>query len=291
MSARPFYQSPLTGDSPYHIAYSVNKASFDPHWHSEIEMLFVASGSIVVSIDGLTMPVGKGQAAFVSSAEIHSLDKVEAGSRILVVELGYKLLGAGFSLFFGRTFEDKVVALENYPRLENIVSDIISLCSAGSGDREIARTANEFRTRSLLCAFAAEILTSLRTRELGERPRRLRDDMLSMQQTLDYIDHNYSEPLDVMRAAELSGYEKTRFCQLFKRAIGVSFHKYLNSRRIEAAKEMLTSSELSIQIIASDTGFTESKTFSRVFRASEGMTPSEYRELMANAAGNVNKKI
>ena len=77
----------------------------------------------------------------------------------------------------------------------------------------------------------------------------------------------------------MSGYEKTRFCQLFKRAVGVSFHKYLNDRRIEAAKELLSGSELPIQTIAEKTGLPEPKTFSRVFRASENMTPSEYRQL------------
>ena len=284
MSARPFYQSPLSGDSPYQITYGPHHVTFAPHWHSEIEMLYVACGSIVVTVDGATLSVGNGQAAFVSSAEIHSLDAIEPGSHILVAEIGYKLLGAGFSLFSGRTFEDKVVTVGDFPRLDSIVNDMISLGSVGAVGGELERAAYEFRMRSLLCAFAAETLTALKTRELGERPRRLRDDMLSMQQALDYIDKNYHEPIDVLRAAELSGYEKTRFCQLFKRAIGVSFHKYLNSRRIEAAKELLTSSELPIQIIASETGFSEAKTFSRVFRASEGMTPSEYRELRTGAS-------
>ena len=278
MSARPFYQSPLAGDTPYQISFCETKP-FRAHWHGEIEIMYVCRGGIGVTVDGEKLRLSEGQAAFIGSAEIHSLDENDDGTLLLVIEVGYKLLGSGFSLFTGMTFGERVAALDRYPRLAGIVREIISLCSAGQPENKREKVAAEFRLRSLLFAMSAEILLSVRTRELGERSRKIRDDMLSMQQALDYIDKNYSEQIDVVRAAEMSGYEKTRFCQLFKRAVGVSFHKYLNDRRIEAAKELLTGSELPIQTIAKDTGFPEPKTFSRVFRASENMTPSEYRQL------------
>ncbi len=278
MSARPFYQSPLAGDKPYHISLCLTDP-FSAHWHGEIEIMYVCRGSVGITVDGKKLRLNEGQAAFIGSAEIHSLDENDTDTLLLVIEVGYKLLGSGFSLFTGMTFENRVVALERYPRLSGIVSEIISVCSANQPEIGKEKIATEFRLRSLLFAMSAEILMSVGTRELGERSRKIRDDMLSMQQTLDYIDKNYREQIDVVHAAEMSGYEKTRFCQLFKRAVGVSFHKYLNDRRIEAAKELLTGSELPIQTIAKDTGFPEPKTFSRVFRASENMTPSEYRQL------------
>lgn len=278
MSARPFYQSPLAGDKPYQISLGVT-SPFSAHWHGEIEIMYVCRGSVGITVDGEKLRLNEGQAAFIGSAEIHSLDESVDGTLLLVIEVGYKLLGTGFSLFTGMTFDDRVVALDRYPRLAGIISEIASLRSVDPPEDEKERTVMEFRLRSLLFAMSAEILLSVRMRELGERSRKIRDDMLSMQQALDYIDKNYSEQIDVVRAAEMSGYEKTRFCQLFKRAVGVSFHKYLNDRRIEAAKELLSGSELPIQTIAEKTGLPEPKTFSRVFRAAENMTPSEYRQL------------
>lgn len=278
MSARPFYQSPLAGNKPYQISLS-KSAPFQAHWHGEIEILYVIRGSADITADGEILHLIEGQAAFIGSAEIHSLDKNNNDTLLLVIEVGYKLLGSGFTLFTGMTFEDRVVRLDSYPRLAGIINEIISLYSGAPPKDEKGWTAMEFRARSLLFSMSAEILLSVRMRGLGERSRKIRDDMLSMQQALDYIDKNYHEQIDVVRAAEMSGYEKTRFCQLFKRAVGVSFHKYLNDRRIEAAKELLSGSELPIQTIAEKTGLPEPKTFSRVFRASENMTPSEYRQL------------
>ena len=278
MSARPFYQSPLAGDKPYQISFDGSRP-FSAHWHGEIEIMYFCRGHVRITVDGEETRLNEGQAAFIGSAEIHSLDESDKDTLLLVIEVGYKLLGSVFSLFTGMTSGERMAALDRYPRLAGVINDIVSLYSVDPPEDERERTADEFRSKSLLFAMSAEILTSVRMRELRERSRKIRDDMPSMQQALDYIDKNYSEQIDVVRAAEMSGYEKTRFCQLFKRAVGVSFHKYLNDRRIEAAKELLSGSELPIQTIGEETGFPEPKTFSRVFRTAGNMTPSEYRQL------------
>ncbi len=277
MSARPFYQSPLAGNQPYQISFC-RATHFSAHWHGEIEIMYAARGHAGITVDGEKIRLTGGQAALISSAEIHSLDECAGDTMLLVIEVGYKLLGSGFALFTGMSFANRVITVDEYPRLAEILGELITVQSADTTNSEKENTALEFRLRSLLFALTAEILMSVPMRALGERSRKLRDDMLAMQQVLDYIDQNYREPIDVTGAAELSGYEKTRFCQLFKRAVGVSFHKYLNNRRIDAAKELLSRSELPIQTIADETGLPEPKTFSRVFHAAVGMMPSEYRQ-------------
>ena len=65
--------------------------------------------------------------------------------------------------------------------------------------------------------------------------------------------------------------------QLFKNEIGVGFLAYLTSIRIEKAKKLLLSTSLSIGEVAEQSGYGDYRVFTKVFKKSEGITPSQYR--------------
>ena len=52
---------------------------------------------------------------------------------------------------------------------------------------------------------------------------------------------------------------------------------YVNRVRIEAAREMLAETPLSVSDIAAQTGFKDSFYFSKKFKAVTGITPRQYR--------------
>ena len=65
--------------------------------------------------------------------------------------------------------------------------------------------------------------------------------------------------------------------QLFKNEIGVGFLAYLTNIRMEKAKKLLLSTSLSIAEIAQRAGYGDYRVFTKVFKKSEGITPSQYR--------------
>ena len=65
--------------------------------------------------------------------------------------------------------------------------------------------------------------------------------------------------------------------QLFKSEIGVNFLTYLTGIRMERAKQLLVSTSLSIVEVAERSGYGDYRVFSKVFKKSEGITPSQYR--------------
>ena len=69
------------------------------------------------------------------------------------------------------------------------------------------------------------------------------------------------------------------FARLFAKHTGVYMNDYINSVRLSEAKKMLTSTNKSVKDIASLAGYGNNTTFIRVFKKSEGITPSKYREL------------
>lgn len=65
--------------------------------------------------------------------------------------------------------------------------------------------------------------------------------------------------------------------QLFKNEIGVNFLAYLTTIRMEHAKKLLVSTQLSIAEISERCGYADYRVFTKVFKKTEGSTPSQYR--------------
>ena len=65
--------------------------------------------------------------------------------------------------------------------------------------------------------------------------------------------------------------------QLFKSEIGVGFLAYLTNIRMEQAKKLLLSTSLSIAEVSEQSGYSDYRVFTKVFKKAEGITPSQYR--------------
>ena len=63
--------------------------------------------------------------------------------------------------------------------------------------------------------------------------------------------------------------------------VGQSPINYLTDRRLEACKELLVSSNLSVAQVATSVGFSSQSYFSQIFRKKTGMTPRQYRSRYA----------
>ena len=94
---------------------------------------------------------------------------------------------------------------------------------------------------------------------------------------LDYIEKHLAEDITLEDLSEIAHFEKAYLITKFKEIWGLSPMKYVNALRIERAKQLLSTTEKSITDIAYETGFGSIHYFTRYFKDSTGITPSEYR--------------
>lgn len=95
---------------------------------------------------------------------------------------------------------------------------------------------------------------------------------------IEAIHNEYQDERDTNDYAAMCHLSSSRFLHLFKQYTGMSPHHYKISIRLEKAKDMLSSTTLSIAEISWIVGFTDPLYFSRIFKQSTGMAPSMYRE-------------
>lgn len=103
-----------------------------------------------------------------------------------------------------------------------------------------------------------------------------------IQKIVDDIDeciknHN-DEALTLRFLSSRLGYSEFHTTRKFKEISGMSFRDYLRLRKLAFALKEVRDSEKSILAIAFDYGFSSHEAFTRAFKGTYGVTPSEYRK-------------
>ena len=92
-----------------------------------------------------------------------------------------------------------------------------------------------------------------------------------------YIQMNYHTRLRVKELTDLLGISQPYLHRLFTEACGMSAKAYINACRLDAAKKLLTTTDLCIDEIAAATGYEDPQSFFRFFAKNCYQTPTEFR--------------
>lgn len=95
---------------------------------------------------------------------------------------------------------------------------------------------------------------------------------------LHRMETRLAEPCRLADLAAEAGWSVSHLHETFRRYLNASPHQILIRFRLRAAKERLASGNQPIKQIANECGFTDAAAFTNTFRASEGLTPGEYRK-------------
>lgn len=94
----------------------------------------------------------------------------------------------------------------------------------------------------------------------------------------NYFDHHYHEPFSLEYYETLLNINKYRLCREFSRTFGDSPLRYLNNRRLQAAKEILLTTDLNIHEISSIVGYENVNHFINLFKKRFDTTPNVFRQ-------------
>lgn len=134
----------------------------------------------------------------------------------------------------------------------------------------------EFSLQSPPTALALNYSRSLLLlieRRWSESPQKY-DPVLMVQQ---YLNANYPHTITMEMLAGISHISPNYLTQLFRRQLGITPTAYLQSLRMDAARQLLLTSDISIKDIAARVGYNDHLYFRRHFKTLNQTTPSAYR--------------
>ncbi len=92
-----------------------------------------------------------------------------------------------------------------------------------------------------------------------------------------FIDRHFDEAVDLETVASNAHLSSFHFHRLFTKVYHITPHQYLTKKRLQKAKELLKTNELSIAGICTDIGFESHGSFSSLFKKHHGLAPRSYR--------------
>ncbi|HEX8776247.1 MAG TPA: AraC family transcriptional regulator [Pyrinomonadaceae bacterium] len=93
----------------------------------------------------------------------------------------------------------------------------------------------------------------------------------------DFMDDCYDLPLDLDQISRQACFSRYHFIRLFRQAFQRTPHQYLTERRIERAKELLSSGRMTVTDVCFEVGFQSLGSFSSLFHRCVGHTPVAHR--------------
>lgn len=100
----------------------------------------------------------------------------------------------------------------------------------------------------------------------------------SIHSITEYIDAHAQEPLKVEDLARMCNMSYSYFAKSFRELYGQSCKKYIEFIRLCKAEDLLLFTNLDLNYISQETGFSDCSHFIKAFRSKHKMTPKQYRK-------------
>lgn len=152
---------------------------------------------------------------------------------------------------------------------EEFIDRILKGLSESDSEKSIAQTNSIFLCR--LLEWLDEYNTQQQTNYTPE-------NTLIMENIMAYIDFNLGEDLSVETLASRAGFSAKHFRTLFHAHTGITPKEYILRKRLERAKAILSSSEISLNEISKSLGFASPYHLSAQFKKRFGAAPVSYRK-------------
>lgn len=103
------------------------------------------------------------------------------------------------------------------------------------------------------------------------------NSLLYVKKVIAFIQLKYPEPIKIESIANACGLNRSYLTRLFKEATGYSLQEYLLIYRMKVASMLLLNTDLTVQAIAGQVGYSDAFTFTKAFKRHIGKSPSDYR--------------
>ena len=128
-------------------------------------------------------------------------------------------------------------------------------------------------------ALFTDIVTQFRLEKAAQYQALLNTDSVILS-AISYIRDNLHRKLNLEDLAQQHFLSYVQFSRRFKNATGTTPQDYVAGLRLKKAKQLLTETDISIQKISENCGFSNAYYFSNFFRKHCQFSPSQYRALL-----------
>lgn len=252
------------------------------HWHNELELGLIASGSAVVEAGSETRLLHAGEGFFFNSNILHAIVLADDNScEIHSVVCHPRAISGSTDNIIWQKYLKPLIENQACPGFfltldvdwqKQVLDSLSSLWQAAEQEPygyEIG-IRNELSTIVTLFSQNQPIVSK---KSFGKEQR----DNARIKEMLTFIQANYGRELTIEDIASACSVSASECIRCFRATIGTTPIAYLKSYRLQQAALKLQLSTDKISAIAESCGFQEMSYFAKSFKEVYGCTPSAYR--------------
>ncbi len=245
------------------------------HWHKEIEILFLLSGELQLTVDNTKYNLKTGDIILINSNQIHSIKGNNDLAYILqfVPEVISRVYGSEELYQFNLNTASLDLGKEAVDSIKSILAKIgIELIKKKEG--------YQFYLWSYVYELVGHIFRYCPYGIVKKGPKA--EDLSKISTIINYITEHHVENLSITAIAGALNMSDLTLSKFFREKTGLSVLFYLQIVRINHAKSLLKT-EAPIIEIAQECGFYSLPTFYRTFKKITGISPYEFKKGMAHS--------
>jgi AraC-type DNA-binding domain-containing proteins len=239
--------------------------SYGPALRSSYMIHYVLEGKGIYKVNGKTYHLEKNQGFLIEPSNLiyYEADK----------DSPWQYTWIGFSGTKAKDYLKRTtLSIENpifsFPENSNLLASLNSIVSSSkiTSNRNLIILSKLYEFIYLLCEHFPnhEVITT-------ERPQNY------IEEALLFIHQNYADNITVKDIAVHISIDRSYLHRIFKKFISKSPQEYLLAFRMEKAASLLINSTLKIGDISRSVGYTDALLFSKTFKRSKGLNPSDFR--------------
>ena len=237
-------------------SYRVNRFNY-----SSYLLLVPTEGALSCSLEGQTATATPGSVLLLDCHLPHAY-RAAGNASFYFLHFGGAMSGELYRLITGRC--GLMVSSREPELFAGSIGGLLRARESESEWDEFAASAAVYRLLLSLAADATDRLTQAA-------------DQQRMTPVIEYVARHLQDKLSVDTLAGQFGYSAGYLTRLFRRYTGYAPYQYILRTRMDRAKHLLATTELPIQEIADQTGFSSLANFSSAFRKSIGKSPGDFR--------------
>lgn len=260
-------------DYPYMDKYRKNLSN-TPHYHDEIEIIFVLSGRVNVFCHLGRVTAEAGDIAVLMPKEVHNFI-TETENRVYVMKLCCKNTVDETDL---TEYRFSGCLIKNGTELNSAMSHHIHEMAKvyGSLDKGAGYAANAHSNMLISLVLCSDLCQ----KQDSSSSKRNEATVNLLKIVTSYIEGHFAERISLDQISSYCNMSKYYFAHTFKENFGMTFLDYLTQYRMRVASHLLAETDKNITLIGNLSGFSSTRVFNNLFKARFGMSPSEYRKKM-----------
>lgn len=246
-----------------------------PHWHAELEFVYMIEGSLSVTRNGITQVIHSGEFYFCNTKTIHATKTPDNTSNYKYIVL---LISQDLLLRFHKECMFQIPEGAVYEKLKKQLERLVCLAEQGTVDEKANLDIEKIKVILDICQILLSDCIADSTQML---PKTFAATGYA-ETIMEYVCEHYNQPLSLPLMAEVVGLSPQYLSKYFKRATDMGVAEYINLIRLEYANKNLVNSDVTVTEAALNNGFPNVKTYVRLCKSVYGMTPTEFRKAMRN---------